>query len=408
MLLWFSYAALLLAWAIAGLWLAAFFWTRFCLRRQPPLQLTADEPEYAPFVTILLPARNEEKRILKTCVGSLLNQNYPNFEIIALDDRSTDMTNEILRGIASNNSRLRVVSGAELPNDWLGKPFALEQAFRQAKGDWILTTDADISFHPNALKTAVNLAAHNKLDCLTLVPHTILIGFWERLFLPIFGWFRMLAMPVHRSNDPTRKEAMGVGNFFLLRRDLLEKLGGFAVVKNEVAEDLALAETIKQNGFRFRVEYAPDLFETRMYSSLPEIWAGFTKNFFAGSGFSLGNAFSGAGSIFLFGVAPPVLAVVCFSMWLFGGQNQNFYFLVPLALVYILQTAIFRQIMREWRAFPVYAFLAPLGLALFGLILVNSTVKVLSGRGVQWKGRAIYKRGGGVSAPVTQIMEGEQ
>jgi hypothetical protein len=140
-----------------------------------------------------------------------------------------------------------------------------------------------------------------------------------------------------------------------------------------------------------------------MYSSLSEIWEGFTKNFFAGSKFSLKKAIPGAFFIFLYGALPPFLALVCFALWL---STQKIIFLrsfIPLFLIYILQILIFIKINRKWRGFPLYAVFAPLGLGLFSAILLNSTLKIISGRGVYWKGRAIYERGG--IKPPKQVFE---
>ena len=386
----FLNAILIIIWANAVLWLAAIFWTRRQFAELKPLPVKElSLSNNFPRVSILLPARNEEHRILTACVDSLLAQDYENLEIIAVNDRSTDCTGEILRDSARRNDKLRVIEGVELPVGWLGKPFAMRQAFEQSNGEWILTTDADIRFAPAAVSTAIARALEKDADVLCLIPFVSCETFWERLFMPLFNWFRMLAMPPVRVNDSRFKEALGVGNFFLVKRDALEKIDVFDKLRGEVAEDLRLAQILKTNGARFRLDYAPDLLETRMYAGLREIWHGFTKNFFAASNSSLVNAIFGVISITLQGALPLVAAIICLSIWIYTAQNVLLWLFAPFAAIYVLQSILFARVFAEYRQPKIYAVFAPLGLALFAAILLNSTVKVVSGRGVRWKDRTI-------------------
>lgn len=387
---------IILAWSVAALWLAGLIWTRYCLQKQVSLKINKiSKLEKEPLVSILVPARNEGHRILEKSIGSILGQTYKNYEVIVLNDRSTDKTKEILENLkaSSQNSKLEIIDGKETEKGWLGKPFALRQSYENSKGEWILATDADIIFAPETLQTVINYAEKNNFDALTLVPGMIFGSFWERLFMPVFGWFCVLAMPLHRVNNPNRKESMGVGNFFMFRREVLEKIGGFASVKAEVAEDLRLAEILKRGNFKLRIDYAPALIETRMYSGFREIWEGFTKNLFSGMKFSLMKTFFGVISILLFGVLPFFLAV-------FTLISGSFALFAPLILTYILQIFVFAVVHRKWQGNMFYALLTPFGLALFLAILINSAIKVLSGRGVTWKGRAIYEKGG-VRPPIS-------
>ncbi len=381
-------------WLTLALWSAALLWTFYCLKKQKPLKPVkgenadkANKPQPDTFVSILVPARNEAFRVLDKSIASIIDQTYDNFEVIVSNDRSTDATKKILEEYKSQSSKIKIIDGAELPKGWLGKPYALQQALQRANGEWIITTDADIIFAPETLLTAVRYAEENNFDALTLAPKLILHSFWEILFMPVFGWFCILAMPFHRVNNPDRAESMGVGNFFMFRRKVLNKIGGFESVKSQVAEDLKLAEIVKKQQFKLRIDYAPELIETRMYTGFWEIWEGFTKNLFSGMKFSLPKTIFGIISIFLFGVIPFLLILVA----LVFGQLMLF---LPLFFVYIIQTLIFAFLHLEWRGNLLYALLTPFGLFIFLSILVNSTVKVLSGRGVTWKGRVIYGEGG--------------
>lgn len=378
-------------WLTLVLWLAALLWTFYCLKKQRPLKLNKaeniDKHQINTLVSVLVPARNEAHRVLDKSIESMLNQTYDNYEIIVLNDRSTDETKKILEKFKIQNSNLKTIDGVRPPKGWLGKPHALHQALQKANGEWIIITDADIVFAPETLQTAVKYAEKNNFDALTLAPKLILVSFWETLFMPVFGWFCVLAMPFHRVNNPNRAESMGVGNFFMFRREVLNKIGCFESVKSQVAEDLKLAEILKKQQFKLRIDYAPELIETRMYSGFWEIWEGFTKNLFSGMKFSLAKTTFGVISVFLFGVAPVLLMFAA----LFFGQLALF---VPLFSVYIVQTLIFAFIHREWQGNSLYALLAPFGLLIFLAILINSTVRILSGKGVTWKGRVIYEQGG--------------
>lgn len=375
------------AWSIAILWLIAFIWTIYCLQKQKNLEIKkAENFADQTFISILVPARNEAHRILEKSISSMLEQTYENYELLVLNDRSADDTLEILKKLKTQNSKLKIIQGKEPEKSWLGKPHALQQAFQKSKGEWILATDADICFAPETLQTVVAYVEKNNFDALTLIPKQIFGSFWERLFMPVFGWFCVLAMPLHRVNDPNRNESMGIGNFFMFHRSVLEKIGGFESVKSEVAEDLKLAEILKNKKYKLRIDYA-EFIETRMYSGFREIWEGFTKNLFSGMKFSILKTVFGSLTILFFGILPPFLAIMFLIL-------ENFALFLPLFAAYIFQVLIFIFINHKWRGNIFYAFLIPIGLALFLAILANSTVKVLSGKGVMWKGRVIYEKGG--------------
>ncbi len=324
-------------------------------------------------------------------------------EIIAVNDRSTDGTAKILHDLQSKHSSVQIVRGANLPAGWLGKPFALQQGLNKAGGEWILTTDADIIFDSAAISTAIAFAAEKRLDALCLIPFVECETFWEKVFIPTFNWFRMLRMPPSQVNDQQKPRTMGIGNFFLIKRIALAEIGGLNQVRGDVAEDLRLAEKLKQNGFKIETHNAPDLLKTRMYAGVREIWHGFTKNFFAGSDFSLLSAVSGVGSILLFGVLPFAGLLAVGASLIFDRHNFAFWLLPPLVLIYALQVWLFAALAREYKQPIGYAFFVAFGLTLFAAILINSTIKVLSGSGVVWKDRQIYKRG--ETAPTMEIFK---
>lgn len=391
------------AWVTVLLWLLCAWLTVRGLRRQRQLESAGAGGKLtgagAPLVSVLVPARNEEGRILQACIRSILSQDYGRFEVVAVNDRSTDATGSILHAIARADARLRVIDGAEPTPGWLGKPHALQQALVASRGEWVLATDADMLFEPSALRTAITHALDNNYDAVTLIPHIICLTFWERVFMPIFGWFMVMAAPVHRVNNPQRREAAGVGGFFLTRREWLQRVGEFRAVRAEVAEDLSMADLLKKAGARLRLEYAPTLVSTRMQTTFSEIWEGFTKNLFAGAKFNLFQTIFGGVGVLLFIVAPLLVALACAVALLTGASVEWLRLLVPALTVWLIQVAIFAFINFSWDIPVAYALAVPLGHALFVAILFNSAFKIVTGTGVTWKGRKLYERAGGVRPP---------
>ena len=385
-------------WATVLLWLLGAFLTLRGLQRQPPLEPAGPEAylmtNEAPLVSILVPARNEEGRVLERCIRSILAQDYGKFEVIAVNDRSTDRTGELLRAIAQTDERLHVIDGVEPPHGWLGKPHALQQALDASRGEWVLATDADMIFAKEAVRTAVAHALVGHFDAVTLIPHVVCLTFWERVFMPTFGWFMVMGVPVHRVNDPSRPEALGVGGFFMIRRAAIKRVGEYRAVRDEVAEDLRMAQILKGAGARLRLEYAPDLTSTRMQTNFREIWEGFTKNLFAGIKFNLLQAVLSSIVIFLFAVAPLLVAVVCVVALVAGASGEWLRLLVPALLVWMIQVLIFALVNHRWSIPLVYALTVPLGHALFVAILINSAIRIATGSGVTWKGRKLYERAG--------------
>lgn len=391
------------AWVIVLLWLVAAILTLRGLARQKPLQPARPGGRLllpdAPLVSILVPARNEESRVLSTCIRSILAQDYGRFEVVAVNDRSTDATGAILNAIAKANARLRVIDGGEPPAGWLGKPYALQQALEHAQGEWILATDADMIFNSMAVRTAVELALANGYDAVTLIPRIECLSFWERVFMPTFGWFMVVAIPIAHINDPGRQEAVGVGGFFLIRRASLRKVGEYRAVRAEVAEDLRMAELLKGAGARLRIEYAPDLTTTRMQTNLREIWEGFTKNLFAGVKFNVLQAIGASVVVTIGAIAPLVIAVICAVALLTGAEGEWLRTLIPMLLTWLIQVFIFAVVNRHGDIPLRYAFTVPLGFLLFVAILINSAIRIATGSGVTWKGRKLYERAGSVRPP---------
>ena len=384
-------------WLIAFAWLISIVITLYGLARQKsflPNNQSHMSTSNAPLVSVLVPARNEERRVLAECIRSILAQDYERFEVIAVNDRSTDETGAILETLAKSDDRLRVIEGEEPPAGWLGKPYAMQQAFRHARGEWVLATDADMIFDKAALRTAMNRTVEEKGDAMTLIPHFEAHSFWERIMIPTWVWVLLMFTLFYRTSNPKTHGAVGIGGFFLMRRTVLERIGGYEALKDEVMEDVRLAEMIKRSGARLFTEHAPNLLKTRMYRNFAEMWECSTKNWFSGMKFSLPFALAGVFSMYLMSVVPPLIALAS-GVWIVLGVRAHLWLLfIPAALSWLLQVLVLAMVSLRSEVSPAYALTAPLGLGLLYAMLFDSSIRITTGKGVTWKGRRVYERSG--------------
>lgn len=335
---------------------------------------------YSPFISVCVPARNEERDV-GACLTSLLKQDYPHFEVIAVDDHSTDGTGEILRSLAGEFPNLQALEGRVLPSDWLGKPFALHQAIQQAKGDYLIFTDADPVFEPFALTTAAHAMLARDLDMLTLMPAAEFGSFWERAVQPvIFGFITALSR-FKKINSTDHTSAMGFGAFIMVKREAYEKIGGHEGVKHEVLEDVMLAKRAKRAGCRLLAADAKSIFSIRMYHSLKEIWTGWRKNIFIAMKKSILRTLRHICGVLGFLVTPYL--VLLWNIWQGTGILWTGFAL--LSLLMSLTASI--HLCKELQLPRLNAFLFPLGAFMMSAIMVNSMFQVLIKRQTEWRGR---------------------
>jgi chlorobactene glucosyltransferase len=346
-------------------------------------------PENAPRISIIVPARNEARNI-RRCMESLLAQEYPDFELIVLDDRSTDATPAILREYAARDKRLKVLLGEELPPGWAGKPHALYQAARAARGEWLCFVDADTFAGPQALASVYSKAQATGADLFTIMTGQEVETFWERTVLPLVFTALSVGFSPRRVNDPRRKDAIANGQFIFIRRTVYEAVGGHAALKNSIVEDKELAVLVKRAGYRLIMADGRQVASTRMYTSLPEMWEGWTKNIFLGLNSSAGMLLLGA-----FGAFLSLVAALALPLWLLGGliwwdtTPGSAAWLVPAEAAALWGYLVFWRylVLREMKIPGWYAWTVPLGAGMFAAMMLASTWKVLSGQGVTWKGR---------------------
>lgn len=239
-----------------------------------------------PKVSVLIPARNEEKNI-GTCLNSILAQDYPNFEIIVLNDNSTDSTAEIIKFYAKKDKRIKLITGKKLPKGWTGKSFACMQLSKAAKGDWFLFTDADTNHQPHSLSTGMNEVLTRNLNFITILPNSYTSSFRGKLFLNLINF--VFAGLFHPAFFKTKNKllAYAIGPYILVDRKNYEKANGHESVRQAIVDDVQLSREVKQAGGKVGCIKGIDLMDVKFYTTFKEFWNGFSKNTYESIGKSV-------------------------------------------------------------------------------------------------------------------------
>jgi glycosyltransferase involved in cell wall biosynthesis len=359
----------------------AFFWVFHGLRVAYSLLHLPWVKDFAPAqdkdcprISLIFAARDEEEK-LPAALATFGSLDYPNLEIIAVDDRSRDATGPILDDFGRTHERFRVVHISELPPGWLGKPHALQKAYEVSTGEWLLFTDADVRFAPDLLRRAIAIVQQRKLDHLTLFGDVEMVGFWETVLLTFFGMAFHIANDPHRVSNPNSRAYVGIGAFQLIARAAYETCGTHRRLAMEVVEDMKLGKLVKQAGLRSSVGAAEESVVVRWHAGLGNLIRGVTKNFFAALGYNLPFVIIAICGMLLLNVAP-FFAVIFGHGWvrIFAGIA------VAIALGFHVGVDIVARVS------PLYAFTHPLGAILFSYMLARSTVITLRRGGVEWRG----------------------
>jgi glycosyltransferase involved in cell wall biosynthesis len=349
-----------------------------------------------PRVSIIVPARNEEETI-EQALHTLLALDYNNYEVIAVDDRSTDRTGEIMERVAESQGRsqdqnphpvspkngetrvhppvLRVIHHTELPAEWLGKTHAMWTAANQATGDWLLFTDADVLFKPEALRRALAYAESVPADHVVLFPQMIMKQPGEYMMIAFFQTLFMFGHRPWKVADPRTRDHIGVGAFNLVRRRVYDSIGTYEALRMDVLDDMKLGKVIKNSGFAQRNVFGGDLISVRWGKGAMGIVNNLTKNFFAVLSFQWWRTvISAFGLAFLnFG---PFLGVFLAHGW------ARIPYAVALGSMFLIYIGMSRR-----SAVPVYYFLLhPVSTSLFIYTLLRSMIFTLWNDGIVWRG----------------------
>ncbi len=339
-----------------------------------------------PRVSIIVPARNEEEAIEQS-LTRLLELDYDNYEVIAVDDRSTDRTGEIMDKVSQNphplaksarrmgHPTLHVIHHCELPAGWLGKTHAMWTAANQAEGDWLLFTDADVLFKPDSLRRAVAYAEAERADHVVLFPQMIMKRPGEYMMIAFFQTMFVFGHRPWKVADPKSQDHMGVGAFNLIRRSAYESIGTYEALRMEVLDDMKLGKVVKNAGFAQRNVFGADLISIRWANGAMGMVNNLTKNFFAVLSFQWWRTLVSAFGLAFLNLMP------FFGVWLAHGWER-----LPYAIALLSMFAIY--VGMSWHSkVPAYYFvLHPVSTMLFVYTLLLSMIQTLRNDGIIWRG----------------------
>jgi GT2 family glycosyltransferase len=366
----------LAAWGVAAAWVWRAGAAAFGIPTIP--DLTAGdlkrEPLGSPTLTAIVPARNEAADIRQS-LASLVRQDYSQLRVVAVNDRSTDATGEIMEAMAAEwPERLRVVHVTELPAEWLGKTHAMALAARQCTTDFLLFTDADVVFAPSALRLALAEAVGSAADHLVLAPTTIIKRWDEAALLAFFQMFGVwAARPWKVADQKAKRDAVGIGAFNMLRRSAYEAVGGYEALRMEVVEDLGIARRIKKAGLRQRMAFGRGLVSIHWASGVPGLIGVMTKNVFAAARFNIAFLLGGCAWLVGFCVLPFVM------VWVPGFHVAGAIAIGSMAWAYGLLER--HSGLRVWNVLA-----APFAAAVFCFVMMRSMATTLRQGGVVWRG----------------------
>jgi chlorobactene glucosyltransferase len=361
-----------------------------------------------PKLSVLVAARDEEANI-ETCVRTLLDQDYPDFEIVAVDDRSTDQTPAILKRLeAQAGGRLRVLTITEPREGWSGKNNAMREGVAASRGEWLLFTDADCrQTSQRTLSVAMSEVQESHVDFLSIIPILDTPTVWERIIQPVCSWVLILWFLPDRVNNPAKKTAYANGAFILTSRRCYEAIGGHERVRTELNEDIKMARFAKRGGFHVRVCENENLYRTRMYRTPREAWRGWSRIFFG----SLGTVRRIGISLLMvgmYGLLPWIALAASVIGWAFVGHASTVAWretaLAWFCVVLLQQIAAWRYY-RVVRVGRFWSLTHVLGCSVTFAMLVSAMLKVLGATGTTWRGTTYRHDKPGVSHEMNACSE---
>jgi chlorobactene glucosyltransferase len=372
---------------IFGVWVYFLGYMTRSFRQSPKLEsLDRTSIRHFPQVSVILPARNEDRYIAR-CLDSLLRQDYPNFEIIAINDSSTDRTSEIMKAYASKDSRIIHIDASPKPEGWTGKNWACYQGYLHSRGELLMFTDADSRHLPSAMSLAVGHIVSQNLDALTAVPRLICNDFWTKMTLPVLATFLHTRFSPIRVNDPNTKTGYFFGSFFLITRSAYEAVGTHEGVREELVEDGALGGKVKASKFRMKMVRGESQIDAVWARDLPTLWQGLRRFMIPVYYQNKADAYMMVMAVFFILFAPflslPYLLLANFagniSFPILIGSQVSAIALIISTIAVQCKLAIFEN--------PLYAFAAPLSGGLISFSFMSAIVDANKKGAVNWRDR---------------------
>lgn len=347
----------------------------FNIRRIKNLKNVKVIKENLPKISVLIPARNEEKNIEK-CVKSILNQNYPEFELIVLNDNSTDLTPQILDKLKENYPRLIIIENVSLENGWLGKANACQKLYEESKGEILVFIDADTIHKEDSILKAVSFFVKTQSDLVTIFPQEIVDSFFEKLIIPFMNFALMCFYPLIPFAN---------GQFMLYKREVLDKFNGFQKIKGEVLDDIKMANLLRINKYKVNILSGKDISFCKMYYDTKSLFYGFIKSYFAIFDYHL------LLSIFVFTYLIFSFSYPFIMLGLKFSYNLKEINLITNIIILLVSYSIFLITYIKFN-YPLYmSFLFHLTILLNSIIGYLSIIYTLTGKRV-WKERRLPKK----------------
>ncbi|MGD0780870.1 MAG: glycosyltransferase [Dehalococcoidales bacterium] len=339
-------------------------------------------PQPAPLISMLVPARDEEENI-RTCLESLQKQDYPNYEILVLDDNSTDNTAAIVKELAARDNRIQFYFGEPLPDDWAGKAFACYQLAQKANGSWLLFVDADTIHEPHMLRSTLALALELKTSLLSGFPRQLATSFPQKIIIPVFYFILLGWIPLwwlHRSKKP--KPSMAIGQFFFFDKDEYWRIGGHETVKSRINEDLWMGIELSRHGGRHVAVDLSPVVSCNMYRDMGSTWHGLGKSIYSIAAMAPLALAALVAAAYYFYIAP------FFWLWsgfFTGGESLLWRGVVVLQIVIML---LMRWLVDSRFHEPtISVWFHPIGMLYYLVNVLYAGGRWLVGTGVTWKER---------------------
>lgn len=376
-----------------GIWIYLFFILKKSFHFSPQM-LKPDKTDIKNnFVSVIIPARNEEK-FIKKCILSLLNQQHPNYEIILVDDSSSDKTLEIIQSF-QNDNKIRIIKAGKKPEGWVGKNWPCYIGYRNSRGDYLLFTDADTVHSDHSISDSLYTLLEDKLDVLTAVPNLIYSTFIVKMVLPILSIFMFSKYSPIRVNDPKIKLGYLFGSFFIISKTIYEKIGTHESVKAEIVEDGALGQKIKDYGYRLKMFRGENLLSAYWARDFHTLWNSLKRLLIPLYFTNKKNSISITIGIFALMVVPFMVLIYSFIYIATVQNNINdysivFLFILSFFAVSAIYLTNYYQLRKAKTHNVLYFFGAPVGCFVVSLSFIWSIISSEKNGVIKWRDRVYY------------------
>jgi chlorobactene glucosyltransferase len=381
----FNYSLTAILIGICGAWIFLIRSMINSLRLTPWIDKFEKINHNNPKVSIILPARNEEE-FLGKCLDTLIDQDYPNYEIIVIDDSSEDSTGNIILEYAKQNSKIIPVSARPKPDGWMGKNWACMEGYKKATGELLLFTDADTTHAKNVISLAVSHLLTFNLDALTAIPRMVCIDFWTKITLPMISTFLHTRFSAIRVNDPTKKTGYFFGSFFIIKQKTYEEVGTHEGVKQEIIEDGALGKKVKDSGYKLKMVRGDHLIGAIWARDKSTLWNALKRLmiplYIQSHKIAVGIFFA---VLFLLFMPFPILAYS--SILSFETLSNSMVFVSSLVASILIYTGAVIEVKKGLQLKLVHAFFGPVGSLVVVLGFLSGLLQAKKDSSISWRGR---------------------